>query len=244
MAFFNNECITVLNNVSIPPIFQHDDAKLIYDSVIKNGEKVAGNSLAISGKCSNYSFSVGLQTMYAHKQHCARYCMLPHSKPHVPDVKNFPRILSESIFTVYHHVLSQLQIQCNNKPHPFQIEESNGLDNVEVTEWLKLRNEFLSYLRNHGNTGNIPIDTSDGMFEACTVQPTAALGFHQDGMNCKYLDKTIAMIVPTTVSMAGKDNDNNRCLSYLFYTRNCVTQYAKKISDITNVIWLDSVSIV
>jgi hypothetical protein len=159
--------------------------------------------------------------------------MLPHSKPHVPDVKNFPRILSESIFTVYHHVLSQLQTQCDNKPHPFQIEESNALDNVEVTERLKLRKEFLSYLRNHGNIGNIPEGTSDGMFEACTVQPTAAVGFHQDRMNCEYLDKTIAMIVPTTVSMAGKHNDNNRCLSYLFYTRKCVGQYARKISDIT-----------
>jgi len=235
-TFFNKECMTVLNNVSIPSIFQNEDAKLIYDSVIKTGEKVASNSLAISGKRSNYSFSVGLQTMYAHKQHCARYCMLPHSKPHVPDVKKYPRILSESIFTVYHHVMSQLQRKFDNKPHPFEIKDSNGFDNVEVTERLQLRNEFLSYFKNQGNEGDISLGTCDRMFEACTVQPTAALGFHQDRMNCDYMDKTIAMIVPTTATTTERKNNSNSCLTYLFYTRKCVGQYARKISDINNFI--------
>ena len=229
---FTNEDITVFNKITIPPIFSNDNAKLIYDSVLENGEKVVGGSLASSGKRSKFSYSVGLQIMYAHKQHCARYCMFPHSKPHVADVKNCPGILTDSIKIAYNHVLTELQRKSDNKAHPFDIQESNHMEKVEISERLQLRNEFLTYFSKQGYVGDLALLTSATMFEACTVQPTDALAFHKDLMNCESLDKTIALLVPTKTSPGVKNDDSHNCLSYLFYTRKSVGQHAKKMSEL------------
>jgi len=229
---FRSDRISVINNVPIPDIFQDDEsAKSIYHEVLQAGEKVGGDSLAASGKRCNHSFSMGLQTMYAHQQHSARYSMLSHSMPHVPDVKNVPQILMQSILSVYLYVLKVLDDRLDHKLHPLRINETNLTTEVEVMERLKLRNDFINHFKHKCPNSNVTLLSNETMFEACTVQPTSALGFHQDLMNCPSMDKTIAYIVPTGIEYdVSSKNDKQHSLSYLFYSRKCVGDHSKKLS--------------
>jgi hypothetical protein len=213
----NDNSMTVINNVPVPLMFRNNKAQEIYDSVIESGEKIGNNSLAASRKRSNHSFSIGLQTMYAHQQHCARYCMLPYSRPHVTDVKKYPKSLGESILHAYGYVESILSRVNNiNKQHPFDLEQLPTRENAaEVVERLNLRNDLLTYFsnqRSEEDEKHVVLPAREAMFEACTIQPTDALGFHKDTMNCSNLDNTIALIVPTNVTSA---TGNDISLSYL-----------------------------
>jgi hypothetical protein len=234
----NDNSMTVINNVPVPLMFRDNKAQEIYDSVIESGEKIGNNSLAASGKRSNHSFSIGLQTMYAHQQHCARYCMLPHSRPHVTNAKKYPKSLGDSILHAYGYVESILSRVNNiNKQHLFKFEQLPTRENAaEVVERLKLRNDLLTYFSNQRSEEDeqrVVLPAREAMFEACTIQPTDALGFHKDTMNCSNLDNTIALIVPTNVTSA---TGNEISLSYLFYTRKCVGHHANKISLIHHFI--------
>ena len=64
------------------------------------------------------------------------------------------------------------------------------------------------------------------MFESCTVQPTGALGFHQDMMNCPIQDNTVACLIPC------HDGDDNKCVSFLYHTRKCVSDYINRRNKI------------
>jgi hypothetical protein len=236
----DDNSMTVLNTIPIPSMFQDNNAKKIYESLIEFGEKVASDNFAHSGKRSNHSFSVGLQTMYAHQQHCARFCMLPHSRPHVPYVKIFPSILSESILTAYDHIARILNRDHNiNNQHPFEL-EGPAKENQDgyVSERLKLRGSLISFFRKQQsyNKLQVTLPSKETMFEACTVQPTDALGFHKDSMNCSILDNTIALIIPTNAKIPSSHSNQQICLSYLFYSRKCVGQHSTKMLSIYNSI--------
>jgi len=228
---FKGKGITVYNDSSVPGIFHNGGATSIVEEVLKSGGKKGGERLGSSGKRSNHSFSIGLQTMYAHQQHSARYSMLPQSMPHVPNVKKHPKTLIESILTVYFHVLKLLEEVLPCTGHPFVMNESEVCNKYEIVERHNLRNDFIMHLQDISNTWHETLQSTDKMFEACTVQPTGALGFQQDLMNCSYMDKTIAFIAPTTT---GSDQTyaNDKCLTYLFYSRKCVGDHAKKMSMI------------
>jgi hypothetical protein len=74
---------------------------------------------------------------------------------------------------------------------------------------------------------DIPIDINN-MFESCTIQPTARLGFHRDLMNCPSMDKTIALHFPSF------SEKNPRCISFLYYSRKSVGNYARRQVTIKN----------
>jgi hypothetical protein len=88
---FVDSKVTVINDVPTNSIFQNDGAATFYDAVLEAGDKLSSGSLATSGQRCNYSFSIGLQTMYAHQQHHARYSMLAHSRLHIPTVRKYPQ---------------------------------------------------------------------------------------------------------------------------------------------------------
>jgi len=230
---FKSEKITVCNDVTIPPTICHKDCTdSLFNDILKVGEKVSGNSIATSGKRSNHSIAIGLQTMYAFQQHSARYSMLPHSMPHVPNVKKLPQSIIRSILTVYSHTMKLLDNIYTSSSHPFAMKGPDVLNQAEMEERHKLRKDFIQHLKQcigDKSPGTWPSD--DIMFEACTVQPTGALGFHKDLMNCSSLDKTIAFIAPICMTESKKTKGN--CLTYLFYSRKCVGEHARKIALIS-----------
>jgi hypothetical protein len=87
----------------------------------------------------------------------------------------------------------------------------------------------LEYLVGTKYEGNADI-REEIMFESCMVQPTSALGYHKDLMNCCPIqDRTIACLVPCL----SKDYQlDGRCLSFLFYTRKCVGDYVQRMDNI------------
>jgi hypothetical protein len=62
---------------------------------------------------------------------------------------------------------------------------------------------------------------STNIFEACTVQPTSALGFHNDAMNCPMIDNTIACFIPCIHT----ETNERYCLSFLYYSMKCVEEH-------------------
>jgi hypothetical protein len=106
LKYFKNEVITIFNDLSIGNTFSAEESKTLNGAVLDSG---GGTQSTSSGKRSNFSTSVGLQTMYSHEQHRARCSMLPHSKPHALTVRNkYPPILIKSIMRVYKYILSIL----------------------------------------------------------------------------------------------------------------------------------------
>jgi hypothetical protein len=78
-----------------------------------------GKALGTSSNHSKFSLSIGLQTMYSHHQHLARYSMLPHSQPHVPTVKSHPKLIKDNIMLVYKFVTDRLHNTMEgNYSHP------------------------------------------------------------------------------------------------------------------------------
>jgi hypothetical protein len=174
--------------------------------------------------------------MYAHQHHIARYSMLSHSFPHVPCVKNLPKKVLESVVNVYNHVVKVLDDRFDNDRHPFQIRDSAGATKVHIAERLKLRDTLSKHFKHNLVDCQLAWPANDIMFEACTVQPTDALGFHQDLMNCSSMDKTFACLVPsateTTETTKSAKREEENCLTYLFYSRKCVGDHVKKMVNI------------
>lgn len=178
-----------------------------------------------------YSLSIGLQTMYSHQQHLARYCMLPHSKPHVTTVRDHPTVVRDTVLSVYNFATETIQnYNSSNTGHPFLL-SNVGKECSTIGDRMLLRNELRSYL-SHG-INSTKIDDSV-MFESCTVQPTASLGFHQDSMNCPEQDYTIACFIPCRTSQCNADS--MKCLSFLYYARKCVNDHVKRMSNIEQIL--------
>jgi hypothetical protein len=218
--------LNVINGISTSEMETNecgDDKHRVVMDVITAGGSTSSSSVT-SMKRSNYSMSIGLQTMYSHQQHLARYSMLPHSKPHVLSVKSYPTILTNTILSVYQ--ITKKAMESASIKHPYyerKIESSNIKSHRQM-----LRNDLLKHLVNNGYEGDIS-HVEELMFESCTVQPTAALGFHRDLMNCPMEDNTIACIVPYCDD---KNDKQIKCLSYLFYTRKCVGDYVRRMDII------------
>jgi hypothetical protein len=179
-------------------MFQEEDAKCVYGDVLQVGESAPTHNFASSGKRSNHSFLMGLQTMYAHQQHTSQYSMLPHSSPHVPSVKKIPNAIFESIMNVYDCVQNLLKEKLDYKTHPFDSQEADIVSKKEVLATHNLRNDLLTHIKGKGILlKNTSWPSNKVMFEACSVQPTDALGFHQDLMKCTSMhSNTIALIAP------------------------------------------------
>jgi hypothetical protein len=219
-------CLKVVNDIDLDKHDVPENCNEIHDAII---------TMPKSGRCaktkrSMYSLSVGLQTMYSHQQHLARYCMLPHSKPHMTTVKKHPKIVMETIVSVYNFANDIIMSELNNcvTNHPFFVYDQNNSRDTNDTYRKILRKDLQHHL-----TEGIDCERVDDsiMFESCTVQPTASLGFHLDSMNCPDIDNTIACFIPCSTNQRNGLEDR-KCLSFLYYSRKCVSDYSKRLSNI------------
>jgi hypothetical protein len=216
--------LSVINGIPVSDMINAECVKELPDIVCEVGSKGANSPSVTTMKRSQYSSSIGLQTMYSHQQHLARYSMLPHSKPHVVSGRVFPDLFTKSIISIYQKTNNL--IRHAGMRHPFIIDESvigNG-------HRYSVRRDLLESLV--GNKDEVYTDIEEEtMFESCTVQPTSALGYHKDLMNCPLKDKTIACLVPCQGNEHLLSTDG-RCLSFLFYTRKCVGDYVQRMDSI------------
>ena len=206
LTYFKNDAITVFNELSIGNAFGHEESMNVHRAVYDSG-----GTQSSSGKRSKCSTSIGLQTMYSHEQHKARCSCLPHSKPHALTVRKYPPILIKSIIKMYKSIVAVLEKE--KVSNPFHIDDKNASNAGEIRERLLLRGDLIKHLCPLNDTYFPDPPSTDMMFESCTVQPTSALGFHQDVMNCPVMDKTIACIIPMAKST--DENKEGGCLSYL-----------------------------
>lgn len=219
--------IIVLNDIDLSKDISNDECNDINAVLI-----AAGSST--SSKRSKFSTSIGLQTMYSHGHHLARYCMLSHSKPHVTIVKEHPHVLTDAILKLYKYVNREIDgLFETNVTHPFLVKDAIETC-TEGRHRNALRNDLQSFLRRNSKC-EIPDNI---MFESCSVQPTSALGFHQDTMNCPVLDDTIACFIP----FLDRENDERKCISFLYYSRKSVMEHAKKMSLIDTFLRSPTVS--
>ena len=218
--------LSVINGISVADIQNAECSRELHDIVLEVGRKGCNSSSVTTMKRSQYSTSIGLQTMYSHQQHLARYSMLPHSKPHVLSGRALPNVFTKSIINIYQKTNNF--IRNAGIRHPFIIDDAVEHD-VGNSHRYRVRKDLLEQLV--GKNYEVHTDiTDETMFESCTVQPTSALGYHKDLMNCPLQDKTIACLIPCL----GKDNQigGDRCLSFLFYTRKCVGDYVQRMNNI------------
>jgi hypothetical protein len=221
-SFILPNCLHVLNNIDESEHIIDSQCQDIFDAVTGTGTHSSSSALGSSSKCSRFSLSIGLQTMYSHQQHLARYCMLPHSRPHIPTVKKHPNFITDTVMLVYKFVTERLcEASQNASGNPFQIIDGNLSDNY-VKHRKMLRADLLKFLC----TDNIDGIDDSNMFEACSVQPTSTLGFHQEAMNSPDLDNTIACFFPCKRG----DDIVTECLSFLYYSRKCVDEHARRMS--------------
>jgi hypothetical protein len=217
--------LSVINGISVSDIQNDQYSHELHDIVLEVGRKGSNSSSVTTMKRSQYSTSIGLQTMYSHQQHLARYSMLPHSKPHVLSGKDLPDKLTNSILSIYQKTNNM--IRNSGMRHPFIIDGKVERAVINSHRY-RLRKGLLDFLVGTKYEGNSDI-REEIMFESCTVQPTSALGYHKDLMNCPIQDRTIACLVPCL----GKDYQlDARCLSFLFYTRKCVGDYVQRMDNI------------
>lgn len=215
--------LSVINGIPVSDMINAECVNELPDIVCEVGSKGANSPSVTTMKRSQYSSSIGLQTMYSHQQHLARYSMLPHSKPHVVSGRLFPALFTKSIISLYHKT-NDLILRAGMN-HPFVVDDAvigNG-------HRCSVRRDLIKHLVGKDNEVHSDI-TDDTMFESCTVQPTSALGYHKDSMNCPLQDKTIACLVPCV----GNEHrtGGSRCLSFLFYTRKCVGDYVQRMDNI------------
>jgi hypothetical protein len=203
------------------------DNQSLTSIIERSGMNSNTSNKSIAEKRSGKSVTIALQTMYSHQQHKARYCMLSHSVPFVPTVKNHPKEIRGSIVSAYSiscQVLSS-EICLTERKHPFSLDSLTTTDEEKRVR-LCLRNDLLKELMRDDLDDHV---NPDMMFEACTVQQTGTLGFHRDVMNCPSLDKTVAFHVPDTIQ-------SQSCLSFLYYSRKCVGDYSSRMDAITTYV--------
>lgn len=163
--------------------------------------------------------------MHSHQQHLFWYCMLPHSKPHVPTVKQYPSQIQKAFLSIY-KVACDLLIHMSSgvvpNRHPFSVEGIFDITGDSPKTRKSLRTDLYNHLlADDLNTGDLQI-MPDEMFESCTMQPAGRLGFHQDMMNCPSMDNTITVHLPKV------DQVNPKCILFLFYSRKCAGHYSKQ----------------
>ena len=223
-SFHLQDCLHVLNDIDFVEQSFNNHCKEIFDAVTGTGSHSSSTALGTSTKRSQFSLSIGLQTMYSHQQHLARFCMLPHSKPHVPTVKNHPKFLKDTMILVYKYVTERLfDHSMNDSGNPFEMMNGDWSDNN-----MKHRQMLRADLRNYLCTENCDGIDDRNIFEACTVQPTSSLGFHKDTMNSPDMDKTIACFIPCIKG----EEIASECLSFLYYSRKCVDEHVQRMSQI------------
>jgi hypothetical protein len=186
------------------------------------------SSMSTSGnKRSSDSISIGLQTIYSHQQHVFRYCMLPHSKPHVPTVKQYPVIVRDAILDGYMFACKVMEkINKDENKNPFALyEDSCHAFSKEIQKTrFSLRLDLFEHLISNDLEPKEKQIIMNNMFESCSVQTMGKLPFHCDTMNCPLIDKTVALHVPYESTEANKKN----CMSFLYYSRKCVGDFASR----------------
>ena len=211
---YNSKGIFVRNELNIKLADDSIDMSEVHETILRDGNKC-------NSKRSMNFISIGLQTMYSHQQHIARYCMLPHSKPHVPTVKKHELCIRKTIIAGYRNILNLIAADYN---HPLQI---NSHDEIGVqgnaSERLTLREDLFRCLVGDDIDNKKYNISSNVMFEACTIQPTGTLKFHKDTLNCPSMDCTFALHIPSK---------EKKCLSLLYYSRKCVGNHAIRVSNI------------
>lgn len=216
---YDSNSILVLNDINIDTSSNGMDIAKIHEVLVKDGIKS-------NTKRSMNSISIGLQTMYSHQQHIARYSMLPHSRPHVPTVKKHHVCLREALLVGYKSILSLLSKNrfCDRFDIPFSINNNNEhYSKTYISERHNLRNELLQQLIDDDLEKDRYEICPDHMFEACTIQPTGGyLSFHQDVQNCPSMDYTFALHIPF----------RDKCMSLLYYSRKSVGDHAIRMSNI------------
>ena len=93
-ASYKSDDLYVRNGISIDFRQSGIDLGKVHEVILR--ESVKGNS-----KRSMNSISIGLQTMYSHEQHLARYSILSHSKPHIPTVKQHQLCVRKTLLASY-----------------------------------------------------------------------------------------------------------------------------------------------
>lgn len=130
-----------------------------------------------------------------------KYSMPPHSWPHVPTLKNHPTVnLCQALLTTgYKATLSLLS---SNKignwyEHTFMIDKNHDyFSNKYISKRQNFCNEMLHQLIGDDLEKSKYEICSDHLFEACTIQHTGYLSFHQDVQNCSSKDSTFALHIP------------------------------------------------
>jgi hypothetical protein len=213
--------IKVINNIEFKDSSIYEECHDIHDAIIGKQSSLVTKALGTASKRSKYSISIGLQTMHSHTQHLARYCMLSHSKPHVPNVKMVPGLITDRIISMYALVSDIIsESLTNDDMHPLALDVTNTPGDA-LSHRKGLRSDLLHHFSSR-MANDINLQT---MFESCSLQPTASLGFHMDALNCPDMDNTIACFVPC---LSRDDTDSNpKCLSFLFYSRKCVGAHVK-----------------
>jgi hypothetical protein len=163
--------------------------------------------------------------MHSHTQHFARYCMLSHFKPHVPNVKECPKVITDTIMRLYCVISDNIsELFYANRKHPFACNDKDCHNN-EVSHRKTLRKDLLESMLKE-NDCDIDLDT---MFESSSIQPTALLGFHTDSLNFPEMDNKIACFVPIQSNL---ESNATKCLSCLYYSRKCISDHAKRLSKL------------
>jgi hypothetical protein len=229
---FDSENVRVCNGIDVEKEYFFDASNFTSLLEIVHDSAKSSSASDHKSKRSSKSISIGLQTMYSHQQHASRYCMLPHSFPSVPTVKNHQIVLRKNILEVYSFsskVLSS-HFKVNEETHPFSLtlKEPGSCGNVGHIR-TGLRDDMQKVLYCDDINTSEPLIPTNIMFESCTVQQAGQLGFHRDTLNCPHLDRTVAVHIPN-------NNDSKSCLSFLYYSRKCVGDYSNRIQDIERFI--------
>lgn len=224
---YESENLLVVNGIS-PTLLslQDSDFQDLSQSISSMNSGVGANTR------SSNSTSIGLQTMYSHQQHQFRYCMLPHSKPHVPTVKQHSAVLRKSILDGYMFACDIILKSVGTRLCPFDTEcDNQTMPSGKKKARLSLRTSLYEHLigedldHQHFNIG------INKMFESCSVQTMGKLSFHCDSLNCPSMEETVALHVPFQDAEI-----NQKCMSFLFYGRKCVNDYSSRIEVIDKFI--------
>jgi len=224
---YESNGLTVVNYIiSNNPITSNANDKfdLIYETICKESSGGASHR-------SSDSISIGLQTMYSHQQHLSRYCMLPHSMPHVPMVKQYNHTLRKTIIECYLFACEVLATTSRFRDkHPFLIDTIMSGNKLSRKT---LRNDlYIHIIGEEEAASEKKFVCEEEMFESCSIQPMGKLGFHKDTMNCPSMDRTIAVHIPNK----NGDQCDKKCLSFLYYSRKCVGDFDMRQNKISRYI--------
>jgi hypothetical protein len=156
--------------------------------------------------------------------------MLPHSTPFVPTVNKYDTDLLLSITDAYLYssqVVSNFNKNMGQSRTPFSMKGRRDITEVEHKICEGLRSQMYQAIFGglKGKIEQIPF-TTDEMFESCSVQETGVLHFHRDVLNCPVIDETVA------VHVSSQHDFGKKCVSFLFYTRKCVGDFARRKASI------------